>query len=95
MTMKRSSSTKTNLKKKIPKLNTKDDVADYTKLLTTEDIKTIETGDEQELDNAEKPKKIKSTKKVQGIKKKGPKTNKENKTSKRSDGKTGMFNIIL
>jgi len=85
MTMKRSSTTKNNPKKKVPKLNMEND---YTKLLTSEDIETIESNDEQELNNSKKPEEIKSAKKAQTIKKKGQKTSQDNLILKKSDGKS-------
>lgn len=77
MKMKRNSSSKDNIKKKVPKLDT-EETADYTKLLTSEDSEIIESGNEQELDISDKPEKIKSAKKSQAIKKKVLKTDKEN-----------------
>lgn len=87
--MKRSSSVKSNPKKKLLKLDTVDnDTPDYTKLLTTEDV---ESSDEQTLTTTENPKPAKK----EVAQKKSPKTNKDNKTSKKIEGKskatTGIF----
>lgn len=87
MAIKRSSSAKENIKKKT-KLDS--EVTDYTTLLTSEDPITIESGDE--FDDAEKPEKIKSAKKVQSTKKKMPKNDVENKVSKKTKGKPNTSN---
>lgn len=93
MTMKRSVSTKDNIKKK-PKL-TVEDTLDYTKSLTSEDVDVIEIGDEPELNNAEIPEKIKSAKKAQASKKKELKTDKENQLLKNAKGKPNSTNGIF
>lgn len=97
MTMKRNSSTKGGIKKKIPKLDT-EDIMDYTKLLTSEDVETVESDNEKKLDVAKKQKKIKSAKNNQTVKKKAPKTEKENGVIKKTKGKpnsaTGI-NLLL
>jgi len=98
MKMKRNSSTKDNIKKKVPKLDT-EETADYTKLLTSEENEIIESGNEQELDISDKPEKIKSAKKSQAIKKKVLKTDKENGL-KKTKGKptktlTGIHFLVI
>lgn len=89
MTIKRNSSTKNNPKMKKPKTNSKD-TTDYTKLLTSENVEEIETGDD-----ARKPEKIKLEKKSKIIKKNELKTDKDKKISKKTKGKstnkTGIF----
>lgn len=99
MTMKRSSNKDVNIKKKLPKLDTKDDEVDYTKSLTAEDVVEIESGNEEELNDVNKPEKIKSAKKALAIKKKAPKTDKENNVSKKTKGKpnntNGMYLCIF
>lgn len=86
MTMKRNSSTNGGIKKKIPKLDT-EDIMDYTKLLTSEDVEIVESDNEQKLDVVKKPKKIKPTKNNQIVKKKAPETEKENGVLKKTKGK--------
>lgn len=99
MTMKRSSSKQVNIKKKLPKLDTKDDTVDYTKSLTSENVEEIESDYEEKLDDSKKPEKIKAAKKVEVIKKKGPKTEKENNLSKKTKGKpnasNGLYKNVL
>lgn len=84
MALKRYSSAKDSIKKKVKKLDVEDAV-DYTKLLTAEDVEIIESGDEQELSIANKPEKISSAKKAQSLKKKLPKTDKDG-VSKKAKG---------
>lgn len=86
MIKKRNSSNENNIKKKLKKVNLEDTI-DYTKSLTSEDVETIDSINEQELDNIDIPEKIKSAKKAQGIKKKVPKNDKENNASKKTKGK--------
>lgn len=83
--IKRSSSAKDSIKKKVKpeSKNTKD----YTKLLTSEDVETIESGDEQQLKTTDKPEKIKSAKKAQTSNKKTLKVDKENGLLKKAKGK--------
>lgn len=99
MTMKRNSSKDVNIKKKLPKLDTEDDAIDYTKSLTADDVEEIESGNEEKLDDVNKPEKIKAAKKAQVIKKKAPKTDKENNVSKKTKGKpnntNGMYIFYL
>lgn len=88
MTVKRISTFKNN--NKVKKLKT-EDTKDYTKLLTLDDIETVKSGDDQDLDNYEKPKE-----KPKVVKKKEPKVNEDNKLSKKYKGKsndtiTGIF----
>lgn len=94
MAIKRSSSAKENINKKT-KLDS--EVTDYTKLLTSEDAITVESGDEQEFDDVEKPEKIKSAKKVQSTKNKNKtlKNDVENKPSKKTKGKPNTSNGIF
>lgn len=87
MTMKRNSSTKGGIKKKIPKLVDTEDIMDYTKLLTSENVETVEYDNEQKLDVAKKPKKIKPAKNNQIVQKKVLKTGKENGVLKKIKGK--------
>lgn len=96
MTMKRNSSINGGIKKKIPKLDT-EDIMDYTKLLTSEDVETVESDNEQKLD-VKKPKKIKPAKNNQIVKKKAPKTEKENGVLKKTKGKTNSatgINLLI
>lgn len=89
--MKRSLSTKSNNKSKLPKLVT-EDTMDYTNMLTSGDVETIEINDEPELDNDKISEKKKSGKKVMKI---VPNDEEENKVLKRAKGKsntsTGTF----
>lgn len=98
MAIKRNSSAKDSIKKKVKKLDIEETV-DYTKLLTAEDVEIIESGDEQELSIANKPQKINSAKRAQALKKKLSKTDKDNGVSKKTKGNpittTGIHLLIF
>lgn len=66
MTLKRVSSVKGNLKKKLKSDIQTEETIDYTKSLTSDDVDMIGSGDELEL--AEKPDKIKAAKKTKASK---------------------------
>lgn len=92
MTMKRSISTSSNNKTKLPKLDIENSM-DYTKLLTSEDIEAIEIDNEPELEIVRKLEKNKTGLKL--IKKTTPKDEKENKGLKKIKEKSNTVNGIF